>query len=144
MEQRRRWEQGHLGLVCSQVPRLTVEAIGKRDLALMALVLDLSVLPLALFGMTLTGLFAAALAFWFLTGAALPVWLAGSALTALLCAVVWAWAVFGRDTVSMAALAAAPLYALAKIPLYLSLGFGKRTGWVRSRREGEHESKGAR
>ena len=50
-------------------------------------------------------------------------------------AVFLAWARFGRGILSLRHLAYAPLYALAKVPLYLKFMVKRQVEWVRSRRD---------
>lgn len=128
-QQRRRWEHGHLGMICGEAPRLILTAAAAGNLPLLALALDLCIPPLALLALGAGLLLAANLA---LGAAGLA-----PALAATLClvlAVVLAWAGYGREIVSLRGLAFAPLYALAKIPLYLGFLAGRQRDWVRSRR----------
>jgi hypothetical protein len=51
---------------------------------------------------------------------------------------VLAWVNEGRSVLSAGALLQAPLYVLWKLPIYLKLLTGRRSGWARTRREGEN------
>ncbi len=135
--QRKRWEHGHLQVLLTEVPRLLATALSKRHLPSLALALDLAVPPLAL--LTMIQVLAAALMFgyWLLSGATFPMLIAIAGLAALLLAVTLAWRHFGRDSISLATLAKAPLYALRKLPVYFGFISARQTAWVRSRRDHE-------
>ena len=135
--QRKRWEHGHLQVLIGEVPRLLLSAIKRLDLPSLALALDLAVPPLALLAMLQVLAVAATLACYLLTGVVLPLMTALLGLAALLVAVSLAWRRFGRDTISLATLAKAPLYALRKLPVYFGFVAARQTDWVRSRRDHE-------
>jgi hypothetical protein len=50
-------------------------------------------------------------------------------------AVLAAWSKFGKQILSFSSLAYAPLYMLAKIPLYLRFLVKRQVEWVRSKRD---------
>jgi len=50
-------------------------------------------------------------------------------------AVASAWLQVGRRSVSLAELALAPIYALAKIPIYVRLFTARQLRWVRTSRD---------
>jgi cellulose synthase/poly-beta-1,6-N-acetylglucosamine synthase-like glycosyltransferase len=133
--QRTRWEHGHLGMIVKEGPAMIVRGISGFNVGLLALALDMCVPPLAL----LT-LFAAALAFIsmilaLITGTLMP-WGLGILLFVLLAlAVMIAWVGYGRHILAFSSLAYAPVYALAKIPLYLKFLIKRQVSWVRSRRD---------
>ena len=108
---------------------------GLRSLTLLALALDLLVPPLAalLLAVLVLALAAAALAAF--GGSALPLAITLLALALIALAVGVAWARFGRGLVSFAELALAPLWALAKLPLYLGFLVKRQTQWVRTSRD---------
>jgi cytochrome c oxidase assembly factor CtaG len=91
--------------------------------------------PLALLAL-LAGLFAMSVGIvcW-QTGQVLP-WVLGTIpLALLILAVLCAWAKFGRHILSLRHLTYAPIYALAKIPLYLKFLVQRQVEWVRSQRD---------
>jgi len=49
--------------------------------------------------------------------------------------VLLAWVKFGRSILSLASLGYAPIYMLAKIPLYLKFLVRRQVEWVRSKRD---------
>lgn len=135
--QRRRWEHGHLSVLCTQGPRLLLRALAQHDAAALALTLDLLVPPVALLTLLTLALWGVDLAAWRLLGSALPL-LYGSIALGLLClAVLLAWLRFGRRIVSFGTLLLACAYALGKLPLYARFIVARQVDWVRSRRDGE-------
>jgi cellulose synthase/poly-beta-1,6-N-acetylglucosamine synthase-like glycosyltransferase len=135
--QRRRWEHGHLATLFAEAPRLLLQALRTRSGALFWLAADLAVPPLALFALIVGVL--SALQIGFGLANAQPASLAAGAalLTTLTGAIALGWHRFGRDLLSARDLAAAPWYALRKIPLYLAFAFNRQTGWNRAKRDGE-------
>ncbi len=133
--QRTRWEHGHLGLIVGEVPRLLREAVFRRDVWLLASVLDMSVPPLALLLLSLLTLCGTSA--WIVAngGSALSLMLAVSALLLIGGTVLGAWWQFGQHVISARDLAYAPIYALRKIPLYIRFVVGRQVGWVRTKRD---------
>ncbi len=134
--QRQRWEHGHLGVIVSDAPKLFWAAMRKRDGGLLAMSLDLSVPPLSLLALVALASFAASAAFCAMTSATLPLWLATAALALLSLAVLLSWIRYGRQTISLAGLAYAPIYALLKFPLYFKFLVRRQVDWVRTKRDG--------
>jgi hypothetical protein len=97
--------------------------------------LDLAVPPLAMLVMT-AGAFVCVTAVAGYAGAG---WggfgLAAGVLAIVVAAVLAAWARYGRGIVSGWQLAFAPVYAVKKVPLYLSFLTRRQTDWVRTRRD---------
>jgi hypothetical protein len=135
--QRTRWEHGHLQVLTSQVPRLLMLALRRRDPRALGLAIDLLVPPVAMLVLlTLLATLVAGAAAWF--GA--PAFAAGFGLTllaALTGSVLLAWWHFGRDLVSLGEILRAPWYAIAKMPVYVRFFFERQSEWVRTRRRGE-------
>ena len=101
--------------------------------------LDVCVPPLALFVLLLVVQAVLDAALWAAGGSALPLVLALVAITMVVAATKLAWLGFGRRIVSLAELLGAPLYIVAKLPLYARfLRRGKRE-WVRARRDHGHD-----
>lgn len=133
--QRTRWEHGHLGMILKEGPHQLVKSLTTMNGRLFSLVIDMCVPPLAL--LTLLVLVWCLLGgmLWGVTGEVLPWGLAFINLILLGVAVLLAWARFGRGILSLSHLAYAPLYALAKVPLYLKFMVQRQVEWVRSRRD---------
>jgi cellulose synthase/poly-beta-1,6-N-acetylglucosamine synthase-like glycosyltransferase len=134
-DQRTRWEHGHLGVIASLAPRLMLQALGKRNVPLLAMVLDLCVPPLASLALLLLVGLAVALLVLLLGGTALPLMLAMLALTAFALSILSAWRGFGRHIVSMLELLSVPSYVLAKLPIYARLLYGRQAEWIRTKRD---------
>lgn len=135
--QRARWEHGFLQTARTQAMPLIVEGIRRRNGALFWLGMHLCVPPLAFLIAATAGL-VAVLAVLTLFGAPLAplaILIAMGSLAGL--GIVLAWAKEGRDVLSAGALLQAPLYVLWKLPIYLKLLTGHRSGWERTRRDGE-------
>jgi len=133
--QRTRWEHGHLGMIVSEAPGLLMEAVFRRNVSLLALMLDMSVPPLALLLLALLALCGTSALIFAVGGSALPLMLTGIALLLIGGTVLGAWWRFGRHVISLKDLAYAPIYAMRKIPLYVRFVIGKQVGWVRTRRD---------
>ncbi len=133
--QRERWEQGHIGLIISAMPRFVLSAIAHRDWQLLALALDLAVPPLALLlllllvAVTASGLAA-------LAGIAILAFqLSVFACLAFAASVVLAWWSHGRTVLPASSLLLLPAYVWGKCRLYAALLTGKRaTRWIRTER----------
>ncbi|HEY1890233.1 MAG TPA: glycosyltransferase [Steroidobacteraceae bacterium] len=132
--QRTRWEHGHLRAILSEAPKLLLGALIRRDAALAAIALDLSVPPLALLAMAIAASWAISLGVELTVRASLPFFLATAAAVLFGCAVTLSWRVFGRQTVSGKDLVMAALYAIWKVPLYLGFLLKPQSKWVRSKR----------
>jgi cellulose synthase/poly-beta-1,6-N-acetylglucosamine synthase-like glycosyltransferase len=134
--QRKRWVHGNLALLRAEVPGLLRAGVARRDPRLFAMALDLAVPPVAMLVMT-AGAFVCVTAVAGYAGAG---WggfgLAAGVLAIVVAAVLAAWARYGRGIVSGWQLAFAPVYAVKKVPLYLSFLTRRQTDWVRTRRDG--------
>jgi cellulose synthase/poly-beta-1,6-N-acetylglucosamine synthase-like glycosyltransferase len=132
--QRTRWEHGHLGVIVSEVPRLLVSSLAKRNIGLLAMTLDLSVPPLALLTLLVMALWCTSGIFFIFTHAIVPLGIATTAAVLLVLSVLMAWVRYGRRTISLGSLALAIIYALWKIPLYAKFLVARQVDWVRSKR----------
>lgn len=133
--QRSRWEHGHLEMFASQVPRLIGESFKQKRFDLLTLALEVAVPPLALLVMgwlvisiiaTLNGL---------LTGFWLPKILLGVGGMMLTTGFLGSWWKFGRSYLTPKQLLGVPLYALWKVPLYISYVLKPQTRWLRTERD---------
>jgi cellulose synthase/poly-beta-1,6-N-acetylglucosamine synthase-like glycosyltransferase len=134
--QRTRWEHGHLRTLLTQSPRLLRLAIRHRRLDLFWLALDLAIPPLSLLALMLLLATMAALIGWLAGVSSLPLILLASATASLAVTVLLGWFAFCRQQVPLSALFAAPLYALAKLPIYLAFLARRQQQWVRTERDG--------
>lgn len=133
--QRTRWEHGHLGLLLTAAPRLLLSGLLQSDLRIAALALDLMVPPLALFVMLAALNLILDGAFALLSDQHAPFVLASVTLALVGLSVMLAWVRYGRHVISLYALAAAPVYALRKVPIYLGFLLSRQLDWVRSKRD---------
>lgn len=134
--QRQRWEHGHLSMVFSSAPTLLREAIGQRKGALLAMVLDMSVPPLAF--LVLSAVLNAGL----ITALAVVGWVAPPVammgLVSLLltgASVLLGWWRVGRRWIGAGELLTTPLYVLRKLPVYAAFLSRKQLNWIRTRRD---------
>lgn len=133
--QRQRWEHGHLQLIKDAALPMLWLACRQGNLRLAALVLDLSVPPLALLVLVAMATLSVSTVATLITGALVPLLLAGSAFAGLICAVALAWARCGRDVLPLSSLARILPYLGSKLLLYLKLlRSGPNGRWIRTDR----------
>jgi cellulose synthase/poly-beta-1,6-N-acetylglucosamine synthase-like glycosyltransferase len=135
--QRARWEHGHLGVILKDAPRHLLNGIRERNIALLALVADLCIPPLALLGMLVTADVLLATALHSHSGTTLPLVLALAGFAMLAAAGTIFWATHGKTLVPFSALVHVPWYAVRKVPLYLKFIAERQIEWVRSKRKDE-------
>jgi cellulose synthase/poly-beta-1,6-N-acetylglucosamine synthase-like glycosyltransferase len=133
--QRTRWEHGHLAMIASRGLPMLWSGIVSGNMALVGMALDLCVPPLAALVLSLLGLSLASAVLAAIGGSAMALVLALVGLILLAAAVGVAWTQVGRRSVSLAELALAPIYALAKIPIYIRLFTARQLRWVRTGRD---------
>lgn len=133
--QRTRWEHGHMGMLLKEGPVRLAQAFASANIGLLALAGDMCVPPLALLVLLTLGFCAIGAIGWAAAGTVLPWGLPFADIALLTAAVLAAWGRFGRESLSLGHLAYAPLYALAKLPLYLRFLVKRQAEWVRSRRD---------
>ena len=137
VSQRSRWEHGFLSTALHRAVPTLWHGLSRFNRAEIALGMHLLVPPLALLFLLAFAMLAVLAGLAWLTG----YWLAVQALALTVLAagglVVLAWALAGREVLSLKALLQAPLYVLWKLPIYLKFIKGPETSWVRTGREGE-------
>jgi len=133
--QRTRWEHGHLAMIVSRGLPMLWSGIVSRNRALVAMALDLCVPPLAALVLSLLGVAVASAVLAVIGGSAAPLALVLGELIVLAVAVAAAWRQVGRRSVTLGELALAPIYALAKIPIYIRLFTARQLRWVRTSRD---------
>jgi cellulose synthase/poly-beta-1,6-N-acetylglucosamine synthase-like glycosyltransferase len=133
--QRTRWEHGHLQTLLRHVPRLVWLAVAHRRLKLFWLALDLAIPPLSLLVLALMATTAAAAAGWIAGASALPFSFLVIADLLVALTVLVGWAIHCRHQVRLQTLLAAPLYAAAKLPIYLAFLAKRQRQWVRTSRD---------
>ncbi|MEQ1599209.1 MAG: glycosyltransferase family 2 protein [Methylotenera sp.] len=134
--QKTRWEHGHLAMIISEVPRLFITGVAKRDINLLAMAFDLVVPPLALLVMLLFGY--SALTFIILLTANighLAFKLTMYALVILTVGIAIAWWGWGRSIISMRSLLYVPIYVILKFPHYFKFLFKRQKTWNKTERD---------
>ncbi|ADQ84984.1 glycosyltransferase family 2 protein [Methylovorus sp. MP688] len=133
--QRTRWEHGHLGMIVKEAPAMIFRGLVTLNPGLLALSLDMAVPPLALLTLLVTAIASLSITVLIFSTGLMP-WVLGPVLFVLLgIGVFLAWLKYGRHILSLSNLAYAPLYALAKIPLYVKFLIKRQVNWVRSKRD---------
>ncbi|WP_431050628.1 glycosyltransferase family 2 protein [Roseateles sp. L2-2] len=133
--QRTRWEHGHLSLLVGEGPKLLWDALRRGRFAQAMLVMDMLVPPLALLaGLLVVATFVQAV--WALaTGLTAGFVIALLGVLALVTAIFAARHRFADDLIGLGELLKAPMYVLAKLPIYISFVVRRQTEWVRTRRD---------
>jgi cellulose synthase/poly-beta-1,6-N-acetylglucosamine synthase-like glycosyltransferase len=137
LAQRTRWEHGHLGMIAAHGLPLLWRGVVRRRLDLIAMALDLCVPPLASLVLMLALVAMAAAVLASLGGGLTPLVMAIAALAVMILATGFAWSQVGRTIVSLPELLSAPVYAFAKIPIYVRLFTARQRQWIRTRRDGD-------
>jgi cellulose synthase/poly-beta-1,6-N-acetylglucosamine synthase-like glycosyltransferase len=136
LSQRRRWEQGHLGMILTMVPRLIVVAIRQTNLDLLALTLDVFVPPLSLLGMLVVTVFIVSALATLLDFPSAAILVSTASLMAFVIGVLLSWLRFGRDVLPPSAILLIAPYIIRKLPLYGRILFQRtRSQWIRSDRK---------
>ncbi|MBG7618468.1 glycosyltransferase [Herbaspirillum sp. AP02] len=135
--QRTRWEHGHLSVIQSYVPRLLAGAVKRRNAALAALALDLSVPPLALLVMLVVLAWGVNAVVWLVSGLVWPLLLSSLLVVSIGVSVLLAWSGYGRKVIGLGELLGAFGYVARKLPLYVKFLFNRQVAWVRSKRDSE-------
>jgi cellulose synthase/poly-beta-1,6-N-acetylglucosamine synthase-like glycosyltransferase len=136
LAQRRRWEQGHLGMILTMVPRLIVLAIRQTNLDLLALALDVAVPPLSLLATLVLVVFVLSALATLLGFASTAILVSTVSLVAFVIGVLLSWLKFGRDVLPPSAILLIAPYIIRKLPLYGRILFQRsRSQWIRSDRK---------
>lgn len=133
--QRTRWEHGHLTIMKDYGLRLLGQGVGQGRPGLVALGLELSILPISFQGAVILGVTVLA-AFAGLLGLGwLPFYLGAMAVLSLSSAIALAWLGYGRLDLSLRDLAQVPRYLLGKVSLYRKFVVKPETDWIRTERD---------
>lgn len=133
MQQRTRWEHGHLSIIRAYALPLLWQAVKTGRLKLLLLALDLSIPPLALLTLLWIASICLALLTWIAFAKSLALVISALAGICLCSSVLIAWRRFAKH-VSVSSFASIPLYVLWKIPLYFQFLIKKESTWVRTDR----------
>lgn len=133
--QRKRWEQGHLGLILTALPRLLYQGVALGNLDLLALALDLMVPPLSLLVILLGAAFLAAITAALFGCSLVPLTITVTCWVALAMSIFFAWTNYGRDILPPRKLLSIPSYVLAKLAIYSHFFSGRSVQkWTRTSR----------
>lgn len=133
--QRTRWEHGHLQIIREYLPRLIAQGLGQGRGELLALALELAILPLSLLVISWLAVAVVTGSLAMMGGIWLPFTLALVTGGVIFTAIILAWYGYGRADLSLRQLIMVPLYILWKVPLYLAFLIRPEQRWVRTRRD---------
>lgn len=134
LEQRKRWEHGHLDTLIHQLPRVLLAGFRRRQIGLLGIACDLTIPPLSM----LVTILAASLVFagLFFFADPWPFFLLTTELVLMAVALMAVAIRFSDDSELSRAVWNVPGYVLSKLPLYFSfLLFKKQRHWVRTARQ---------
>lgn len=133
--QRLRWEHGHIQTILSEVPRLLLSALAKRDFRLLATALDVSVPPLSMLALTV-GIYGTIglVGFVFLETAS-ALLMAVLMIALLATAVAMAWKLSAEDLLTFREVIGALLHLPRKVSIYTSFFTGRQQEWIRTDRK---------
>jgi cellulose synthase/poly-beta-1,6-N-acetylglucosamine synthase-like glycosyltransferase len=135
-KQRRRWEEGHLSVILTTVPRLIGQAVARGNLSLLTLAVDLAVPPVSFLFTLLVGMSLVAGIAVFFGLSPIPLAVSAASLAVLLLAICLAWLKYGRDILPASKMPAIALYICAKLPIYRRFLFGGVAAqWTRAERK---------
>ncbi|MSP14109.1 MAG: glycosyl transferase [Chloroflexi bacterium] len=137
LEQRTRWEHGHLETIQTQAPRLWAAAWQQRRFDLAAIALDLAVPPLTFLASLTAGALILAVADGVWAGRWGPAIVLGTGALLLLMAVGAGWARYGRVLLPIRDFWALTLYFVWKVPVYLTFFYRRQKKWIRTGRDHE-------
>jgi cellulose synthase/poly-beta-1,6-N-acetylglucosamine synthase-like glycosyltransferase len=133
--QRRRWEQGHIGMILAAAPRLITVAVTQRDLNLFALALDVAVPPLSLLAMLIVAMSLVAGLGTLIGSSSAALLVSTASLLLFVVSVFISWLKWGRDILPPSSIPLIASYVLGKIPLYWRILNSKSAAqWIRTDR----------
>jgi len=133
--QRLRWEQGHLGLIATEIPGFLANAIRRRNVNLLVLALDAAVPPLSLLSMTVLFFLLLGAGAWRMGMGSTAFVISLMAIIGLTMATIGCWLKVGRDLVPPTSVFSIAGAILTKIPFYCRILFQRnRNGWIRTDR----------
>lgn len=138
ISQRTRWEHGHIWTILSLAPRFLFSAVRRSNPALLAMVMDLLIPPLALFSV-LTGLLGTgAYLLWTFGGSSTPFFLLCAPVAACAVLLSLVWNSFARDILPWSKVWLVPVYIIRKLPMYLLALLRPERKWVKTDRSGSN------
>jgi cellulose synthase/poly-beta-1,6-N-acetylglucosamine synthase-like glycosyltransferase len=133
--QRKRWEQGHIGVVITILPKLAFESLAKRNLALMALTLDAAVPPLTLLGMLIVAMVVLSTLGVLVGHATVALAISAASLAVYFTTIFLCWWKFGRDILPLGSIGSMARYVVGKLSLYRQILSSRSSPqWIRTAR----------
>ena len=133
--QRLRWEQGHIGMILTVIPRLVLQATTRRNFNLLILALDAAVPPLTLLCTLTIGMVLVAGLAAILGTSSAALFVSGTTLAGFILSIVFSWMKFGRDIVRPGEIFSIIFYVFRKIPLYGTMMLrNSERHWIRTDR----------
>jgi cellulose synthase/poly-beta-1,6-N-acetylglucosamine synthase-like glycosyltransferase len=134
LSQRARWEGGHIGMILA-APALLWTALRRRNLALLALTVDMAVPPLTALAILIMAMFFVATMAVMVGLPNTSLMISGTTILFFAAAIFLSWWNVGRDILPLSAGFLVPLYVIWKIPLYLRILSGRTVAqWTRTDR----------
>jgi cellulose synthase/poly-beta-1,6-N-acetylglucosamine synthase-like glycosyltransferase len=133
--QQLRWEQGHLSMMATEIPRALMKSIRSWDKNLLVLTLDAAVPPLSLLSMIVLLFFGLSVISWQIGMGSAAFLISLGNLAGLTCATTACWITAGRDLLPLKSIFLVGASTIMKIPLYCRILF-RRNGstWIRTDR----------
>ena len=134
--QQKRWEEGHIGLILTAVPRMIYLSLRHGNGRQLILWLDLAVPPLSLLAVLVCAMLGLAGLCAILGLSFAPLIISVATIFGLLAAAVLCWMKFCRDVLPARALLSIPYYVVQKLPFYFDVLAGRKTTrWTRTDRK---------
>lgn len=134
--QRKRWEHGHLTMILVEAPKLLLLGIGRLNLKLITMALDLIVPPIALLVVLMLGLtIIAVMAYGLGFASSTVLWLIALQLFVFGLTIMLAWWGWARAVLPFSGFLMAPIYVLGKLPNYLLYLVKRQKKWIRTGRD---------
>lgn len=138
MRQRIRWEHGHLSTIFKYAPKIFFQSVKQKRLDLFAIGMELIIPPLSfltfLWSVITTSIFIFTL--FNITSCFLLACALGSGFL-LAFSIFLGWFFFARSFLPLRILFVAPLYILAKLPIYAKFFVNPEKRWIRTERKNE-------
>jgi cellulose synthase/poly-beta-1,6-N-acetylglucosamine synthase-like glycosyltransferase len=133
--QQRRWEQGHLGVIAGEIPRLLLSAIRRRNRDLLVLALDAAVPPLSLLAMMVFSFLVLGAGAWRLGMGSAAFVISLTAFLGLIVATSVCWLKVGQDLLPPSSAFTIAGAFFRKLPFYWRILIRRdRGGWIRTDR----------
>ena len=133
--QQLRWEQGHLGVIATEVPRYFLKALRQGNMDLLVLTLDAAVPPLSLLLIIVLGFIGVSLGAWLIGMGSKALLIGLACLAGFTCAIMFCWLKTGRDLLPPKSIVIIIISVLKKIPFYYRIMLRRTDStWIRTDR----------